>query len=219
MQTQVQSLSRRRLCIDAKRCRDLLFNEIDSHFLIESALSRSVAACFAADSRAWAACLARGRGVPVVAHYYAELVSFFARSLNSRDAAADVVQESYARVFAMQSRELAVRDLRALLFRTGKNIVIDDARRRAAEARMLETLAVVGADEVPSAERQVQGRQQLVLLSRRLQAMPRKRREVFVLVRIYGFSHAEAAAHMNISEAAIEKHVVRAVCDCMGLKS
>ena len=151
--------------------------------------------------------------------YYAELVSFFARSLNSRDAAADVVQESYARVFAMQSRELAVRDLRALLFRTGKNIVIDDARRRAAEARMLETLAVVGADEAPSAERQVQGRQQLVLLSRRLQAMPRKRREVFVLVRIYGFSHAEAAAHMNISEAAIEKHVVRAVCDCMGLKS
>lgn len=49
--------------------------------------------------------------------------------------------------------------------------------------------------------------------------MPRKRREVFVLVRIYGFSHAEAAAHMNISEASIEKHVVRAVCDCMGLTS
>lgn len=155
----------------------------------------------------------------MVAHYYAELVSFFARSLNSRDAAADVVQESYTRVFAMQSREIAVRDLRALLFRTGKNIVIDDARRRAAEARMLETLAVVGAEEAPSVERQVQGRQQLVLLSRRLQAMPRKRREVFVLVRIYGFSHAEAAAHMNISEAAIEKHVVRAVCDCMGLTS
>lgn len=63
----------------------------------------------------------------MVAHYYAELVSFFARSLNSRDAAADVVQESYARVFAMQSQDLAIRDLRALLFRTGKNIVIDDA--------------------------------------------------------------------------------------------
>jgi hypothetical protein len=41
----------------------------------------------------------------------------------------------------------------------------------------------VAADEAPSPERQAQGRQQLVLLSRRLQAMPRKRREVFVLVR------------------------------------
>ena len=130
-----------------------------------------------------------------------------------------MVQESYALVFAMQSQDLAIRDLRALLFRTGKNIVIDDARRRTAEARMLQTLAVVAADEAPSPERQLQGQQQLALLSRRLQAMPRKRREVFVLVRIYGFSHAEAAAHMNISEAAIEKHVVRAVCDCMGLTS
>jgi RNA polymerase sigma-70 factor (ECF subfamily) len=153
----------------------------------------------------------------VVAHYYAELVSFFARSLKDREAATDVVQESYARVLALQAREVAVRDLRALLFRTGKNIVIDDARRRQAEVHLLQTLAVVGADEAPSAERQVEGRQQLERLSRRLQAMPRKRREVFVLVRIYGFSHAEAATHMGVSEAAIEKHVVRAVCDCMGL--
>ena len=83
---------------------------------------------------------------------------------------------------------------------------------------MLQTLAVVGTDEAPSAERQMAGRQQLELLSRRLHAMPRKRREVFVLVRIYGFSHAEAALHMGISEAAIEKHVVRAVCDGMGLQ-
>lgn len=153
----------------------------------------------------------------VAAHYYAELMSFFSRSLRDREAAADVVQESYARVLALQAREVAVRDLRALLFRTGKNIVIDGARRRQAEAQVLQTLAVVGADEAPSAERQVAGRQQLELLARRLHAMPRKRREVFVLVRIYGFSHAEAAAHMDVSEAAIEKHVVRAVCDCMGL--
>lgn len=153
----------------------------------------------------------------MAANYYAELVRFFARSLQDREAAADVVQESYARVFALQARDVAVRDLRALLFRTGKNIVIDDARRRLAEAHMLQTLALVSAQEAPSTERQVAGREQLVLLSRCLHAMPRKRREVFVLVRIYGFSHAEAAAHMGISEAAIEKHVVRAVCDCMGL--
>ena len=83
----------------------------------------------------------------MVAHYYAELVSFFARSLNSRDAAADVVQESYARVFAMQSQDLAIRDLRALLFRTGKNIVIDDARRRQVDAQVLDHPQPVGGEE------------------------------------------------------------------------
>lgn len=197
---------------------DESLNEINSHFLLQSPISRL------RGRMPWLRNLLPG-GMPrqraevfvVVAHYYAELVSFFARSLKDREAATDVVQESYARVLALQAREVAVRDLRALLFRTGKNIVIDDARRRQAEVHLLQTLAVVGADEAPSAERQVEGRQQLERLSRRLQAMPRKRREVFVLVRIYGFSHAEAATHMGVSEAAIEKHVVRAVCDCMGL--
>ena len=151
----------------------------------------------------------------MAAHHYAELVSFFSRSLGDREAASDVVQESYARVLAMGATQAVVRDLRALLFRTGKNIVIDNARRRQAEARMLDTLALVCADEAPSAERAVDARRQLERLSLRLAAMPRKRREVFVLVRIYGFSHAEAAAHMNGTVAAIEKHVVRAVIDLM----
>lgn len=158
----------------------------------------------------------------MVARFYSallhsELVGFFARSLNDRDAAADVVQESYARVFAMNPASGAVRDLRALLFHTGKNIVVDGARRRQAEARMLQTLALICADEAPSAEREASARQQLERLAQRLRAMPRKRREAFVLVRIHGLTHAEAATHMQGSVAAIEKHIVRAVCDLMGL--
>lgn len=151
----------------------------------------------------------------MAAPYYVELVSFFSRSLGDREAASDVVQESYARVLAMGATQTVVRDLRALLYRTGKNIVIDDARRRQAETRMLDTLALVCADEAPSAERAVDARRQLERLLGRLSAMPRKRREVFVLVRIYGYSHAEAAAHLGNTEAAVEKHIVRAVADLM----
>ena len=150
-------------------------------------------------------------------HFYAELVNFFARSLNDRDAARDVVQESYARVLRLQARSAVVNDLRALLFRTGKNIVIDEARRPKAETAVLETLSLVHLDDAPSAQQEVEARQQLDRLLARLNVMPRKRREVFVLVRVYGFSHAEAAEHMEISEASVENHVVRAVCDCMGL--
>lgn len=153
----------------------------------------------------------------MAAHYYSELVSYFARSLNDREAAADVVQESYLRVFSMRSAS-PVRDLRALLFHIGRNIVIDGARRRQAERHMLDTLALVCASEAPAAEREASARQQLQRLLDLLASMPRKRREAFVLVRIYGFSHREAAAHMGVSDAAIEKHIVRAVVDCMGLR-
>lgn len=147
-------------------------------------------------------------------HFYAELVNFFSRTLRDRDAASDVVQESYARVLAMES-QAAILDMRALLYRTGKNIVIDAARTRQAELRMIETLSLISPDESPCLERTIGARQGLAQLAARLGAMPRKRREAFILVRIYGFTHAEAAGHLETTVASIEKHMVRAVCDLM----
>ncbi|HVR53706.1 MAG TPA: sigma-70 family RNA polymerase sigma factor [Pseudorhodoferax sp.] len=151
----------------------------------------------------------------VAARSYAELVNFFSRSLNDRDAARDLVQEAFARLAALHAHGTPVADERALLYRVGKNLVVSGARRRAAEERMLQTLALVGADSAPSVEQQVDARQRLDRLMARLAVMPRKRREAFVLVRIYGYSYAEAGAFMGVTAAAVDRHVVRAVFDCM----
>lgn len=145
--------------------------------------------------------------------YYAELVSFFAGSLKSRDAAQDVVQEAYARVLALQQDGTAVRNLRAMLYRVGKNVVVDDLRRRGTEARMLESLAIVQPSQAPTTEQQVQARQEIASFVARLEAMPRKRREAFILVRIHGCTYAEAAECMGISRDAVDQHLVRAVMD------
>jgi RNA polymerase sigma factor (sigma-70 family) len=144
-------------------------------------------------------------------HFYTELVNFFSRTLRDRDAATDVVQESYARVLALES-QVAILDMRALLYRTGKNIAIDAARSRQAELRMIDTLTLISPNETPCLERTVIARQGLRQLAARLGAMPRKRREAFILVRIYGFTHAEAAVHLETTQASIEKHIVRAIC-------
>ncbi|GAA5236377.1 sigma-70 family RNA polymerase sigma factor [Verticiella sediminum] len=151
----------------------------------------------------------------MVAHHYPELLSFFSRSLGDRDAAADVVQEAYARVLKMYADGTVAFDPRALLFRTGKNLTVSDVRRRAAEERMLQTLRLVSSDSAPSVEQQVDARQQLERLLARMSAMPRRRREAFILVRIYGYSYAEAGEFMGVSSFAVDRHVVRGVLDCV----
>ena len=148
---------------------------------------------------------------------YSELLGFFARFLNDKEAANDLVQESYARVYARGDTGRVVHNLRALLYRTGKNLAIDAARRRKAEEAALETLLAISAHSAPSTEQCVAAKLQLERVLLRLQRMPRKRREVFVLVRIYGYTHAEAAQHMAISTQAVEKHMIRAVCDFLSL--
>lgn len=150
----------------------------------------------------------------MAAPYYLELLNYFARRGNDRDAAADVVQEAYARVLALQRSGGTVLNLRALLYHTGRNVLASAATRRAAEQRMLDTLALVGADSAPSVEREAIARQQLERLLQRLGSMPRKRRDVFILVRIHGYSYEEAGERMGLSEGAIERHVMRGILDC-----
>lgn len=150
--------------------------------------------------------------------HYKELLAFFSHSLRDRDAASDVVQESYARVLAL-GRHTKIAEPRALLYRIGKNIVLDGVRRHKTEAKVLSTLAVFSSDCAPSVEWQIDVRQRLERILSRLSSMPRRRRDAFILVRIYGYNHADAAARMNTTVASIEKHVVRAVVDCIDLVS
>jgi RNA polymerase sigma-70 factor (ECF subfamily) len=149
--------------------------------------------------------------------YYRELLRHFTRSFGDRDTAADVVQEAYVRIFALQSKGNAILDPRALLYHVGRNVAATQATRRAAEQRMLDTLGLVAADAAPSVERTVIARQQLDALVRRLSVMPRKRRDAFILVRIHGCSYAEAGAYMGLRVEAIERHVMRGILDCAGL--
>ena len=61
--------------------------------------------------------------------YHRELLNFLARHVNDRETAADLTQESFVRVLAAQSSGQAVLDVRALLYRTARNLVIDQHRR------------------------------------------------------------------------------------------
>lgn len=145
---------------------------------------------------------------------YTEAVRHFTRQLNNPDVAADLVQESYVRILSL-APGTEIENIRALLFQTVRNLAVDHVRKQQAETRMLQTLSMITAGHSPSAEHVASARQQLQHLLARLEAMPGRRRDTFVLVRIYGYSHAEAAKYLRTSTSAIEKNVVRAICDLM----
>ncbi len=73
-------------------------------------------------------------GLPVLEHYHRELLNFLSRQVRDRDTAADLAQESFVRVLAAQSSGQVVLDMRALLYRTARNLVIDLAPARRAPA-------------------------------------------------------------------------------------
>lgn len=163
---------------------------------------------------------------PVLERYYQELLNFCSRTVRNRDAAADVVQETYARVLAVQHSGQAVPEPRALLYRTARNLQIDQHRRSEvrgealhpdaeAAAAELDNLAASQAFEPDVAASSTQGVNALLAA---IDALPLRCREAFILHKFDGLPHSEVAEQMGISRKMVEQHIKLAMDACRRCK-
>jgi RNA polymerase sigma-70 factor (ECF subfamily) len=154
----------------------------------------------------------------VLKRYHHELVLFLTRQTRDREDAADLAQESIGRVLALQSAGHAVVDLRALLFRTARNLLVD--RHRRAQVRRHEDLHALAEAELPTApvhqqpEEALSSQQTVRAYLAAIEALPPRCREVFVLHVFDELTHAQIAQRLGISVSMVEKHVVRGMISC-----
>jgi RNA polymerase sigma-70 factor (ECF subfamily) len=120
----------------------------------------------------------------------------------------DLRQETYARVYtaALVSRPTSPR---SFLFTTAQHLMIDRVRHERVVSIEavgdIEALNVL-VDEIP-VERRIDARQELRLLARALDLLPRKCREVLWLRRVEGLSQREVAERLDVGEKTVEHHV------------
>ncbi len=150
--------------------------------------------------------------------YYRELLNFLHRQVSDRDTAADLAQESYARVLAVQHAGRNILDGRALLYRTARNLLVDQHRRAA--VRRHDDLDAIPEAEQPAAPPHLQpedalvSRQVLRAYVGAIECLPPRCREAFVLHVFDELTHAQIARRMGISASMVEKHVVRGMLAC-----
>lgn len=159
---------------------------------------------------------------PVVARYYRELLNFCLRSLKDRAAAADVVQESYARVLSMQRAGQAIAEPRALLHQTARRLLIDGHRRAA--VRDHDELDTLLETQQPAAPAHAQPEEiyayeeYATAITQAIEALPARCREAFILNRFDGLSHQQVADQMGISRNMVAQHIMRGVLTCRAVE-
>lgn len=133
------------------------------------------------------------------------LLRRLARLLGSRADAEDLSQEAWIRIATSEISSHPV----AFLDHVATNLAID--RRRGMAVR-----GITGAEgldhlvcPMPTPERTILDRERVRRTEQAIAAIPRRRRAVFLAVRLEGMSHAAAAARFGISIAAVEKHIAR----------
>jgi RNA polymerase sigma-70 factor (ECF subfamily) len=150
--------------------------------------------------------------------YYRDLGAFAYGRLRDRDAASDLVQDTFVRYIAhTQKAPVAPEAPRFFLWRIASNLILDLARRERRRGQMLpidDAAALDISDARPSAEQQVAARQEFLILKRALSDLPKNQRTALLWNRVEGLTHAQIAARIGVSASMVNKYIASALSHC-----
>ena len=145
----------------------------------------------------------------LLARYWSPLTAFVARMTGSSEAAEDAVQDAFCRLWERRRSWRGEGSVSGLLFRLARNSAISAHRHLEAEAR---AASVAGeglprhhdAPDVPNDALRA-------ALERAIAALPRRRREVFLLRAVHDLSYKEIAAVMGTSPQTVANQLSHAL--------
>jgi RNA polymerase sigma-70 factor (ECF subfamily) len=173
----------------------------------------------ASRDRAWVTAIRTGDSAAfeqMFRTYRNDLVAFAESLLHSRDAAQEVVQELFLRIW--QQRELweLAGPLNAYLFRATRNRAINHLRHERIEVQFRERVARGGparmhAAQPPQADQRARVADLAIAIERAVNDLPDRCQEVFRLSRYHRLSNSEVASVLGISANTVEVQMTRAL--------
>lgn len=150
-----------------------------------------------------------------VARYRDDLIRFLHRRVRCRHTAADLAQDAFLRLLRSE-RLPEIANLRAYLFTTANNLLIDHGR---AQRWQTDALASVKAralspEDTPTPETIVLGREALYRFAVAFSELPHRCRQILYLNRFEGLNHPQIAQRLGISVRTVEDNLKRAIKHC-----
>lgn len=153
-----------------------------------------------------------------VKRFYAEhgdeLRRYLTRRLDSAQIAADLTQETFARLMKASPAE-EIDNPRAYLFRIASNLAADHFRSEGFSARVDEPAEWDRLpDDAPGPERTVLAREEVRRLEQAVDKLPPRQREILLMHKFQGLTYTEIASRLGISKNTVMVHMMRALAHC-----
>lgn len=140
---------------------------------------------------------------------------FLRRFTSSQHEVEDICQETVLRALEAEKNR-QIQEPRAFLFGVAKNIIRKGLERKARSlVDFVEDIAPYDyADDGLTLEDHMDARQRMLLFGRAVATLPGQCQKVFLMKKVYGYSHKEIAKQLDISVSTVEKHVSAGLKRC-----
>lgn len=149
----------------------------------------------------------------LIQRYWHALVAYAARMLDDADAAEDVVQDALLSVWSERDRWTPSDRLRGFLYQVTRNLALNELEKRKVRERWAETAKRQPRRKVPTPHDLTEQAELQAFLDAAVEALPPRRREVFILARYHAHSYGEISKIMNISPQTVANQMSAALDD------
>jgi len=143
------------------------------------------------------------------------LKRFLSRFLSRPQDIEDVVQETYLKAFSAEKKQ-KIHQPKAFLFRVARNAALTELTKKSQQiinyVEDYDGLEIIN-DEA-SVEDYAIAREKLGIFCQSALEMTPRCRRIFLMAKVYGLSHKEISARLDISASAVEKHVAKGLEVC-----
>lgn len=146
-------------------------------------------------------------------NHHGWLVGFLRRKLGNVDNANDLAQDTFARILTARDSDV-IREPRAYLTTIASRLTAQYFRRLALERAYLDALAGMPEETSPSPETRMLVVEALTAISRILDGLSPRVRDIFLLSQLDGLTYAEIATQFDMSVNAVQKSMIRAFQHC-----
>jgi RNA polymerase sigma-70 factor (family 1) len=141
---------------------------------------------------------------------WSHLVSYAENFAADLDMAEEAVQAAFVRLWRRRRRLDPAGSVRALLFQTTRNLCIDQGRKRRTRRQVRDQLKRLRRPPATPFER-LRERELRGAMEEAVGELSPRRREAFMLCRVHGLGHREAAEVMELSPQTVSNHVTAAL--------
>jgi RNA polymerase sigma-70 factor (family 1) len=149
----------------------------------------------------------------LIERHWVDLIQYAVRFVETQDQAEDIVQEAFVRLWSERTTWRRNQTLRPVLFRIARNLALNEKRRRGNFRRWMRSFRWSERDPRPSPHRQMRQAELVEIVREAVDALPERRREIFLLVRSHQMTYREAGEVLGIAPQTVANQMTKAVED------